>query len=413
MSPRAVRLSDSRTGRLFQAVSSGAAARVFTGVISLLTLPLGVRYLGAERYGVWATITTTAVWINLLDLGIANTLTNEISRAFALGDKETARRYFTNALFLTGVFAASVGLLFARFGRQVSWARVLNVSADVSPIEVERTVFTAVALMLLALPCNLVNKLLAGYQELPRCFLANALGALASLAGLSLGIALHVRMPLLYAMSLGCVTFATLVMLLVVLCQKPWLLPKLSVIDFHSMKRLLDSGSSFFLIQVAAVVVFSSDNVIVSHYLGASQVTPYSVTWRIAGLAAVLQSLMFPALWPAYAEAYAKREFRWIRQTFASTLKGIVALNILLRVRPAVLRKDCDSNVGWRSGGPGHLPADCDGGLDHCERLYERRVLPACGAESHPRTGRAVDDCRVCKHRAVCWCSCVTSARSA
>lgn len=328
MSTRAVRLSDSRTGRLFQAVSSGAAARVFTGVISLLTLPLGVRYLGAERYGVWATITTTAVWINLLDLGIANTLTNEISRAFALGDEETARRYFTNALFLTGVFAVSVGLLFARFGRQVSWARVLNVSADVSPIEVERTVFTAVALMLLALPCNLVNKLLAGYQELPRCFLANALGALASLAGLSLGIALHVRMPLLYAMSLGCVTFATLVMLLVVLCQKPWLLPKLSVIDFHSMKRLLDSGSSFFLIQVAAVVVFSSDNVIVSHYLGASQVTPYSVTWRIAGLAAVLQSLMFPALWPAYAEAYAKREFRWIRQTFASTLKGIVALNI-------------------------------------------------------------------------------------
>jgi O-antigen/teichoic acid export membrane protein len=191
VSPRAVRLSDSRTGRLFQAVSSGAAARVFTGVINLLTLPLAVRYLGAERYGVWATITTTAVWINLLDLGIANTLTNEISRAFALGDKEAARRYFTNALFLTGVFAASVGLLFARFGRQVSWARILNVSADVSPIEVERTVFTAVALMLLALPCNLVNKLLAGYQELPRCFLANALGALASLAGLSLGIALH------------------------------------------------------------------------------------------------------------------------------------------------------------------------------------------------------------------------------
>jgi O-antigen/teichoic acid export membrane protein len=327
--PQTVRLHDSRSWRLFQAVSSGAVARVFTGVISLLTLPLVVRYLGAERYGIWATVTTTAVWINLLDLGIANTLTNEISRAFAVGDKEAARRYFTNALALTSVFTASVGLLSACLVRQVDWARLLNVGAHVSRSEVERTVFTAVALMLVALPCNLVNKLLAGYQELPRSFLANGLGALASLAGLSLGIALRVSMPILYAMSLGCITLATLVMLVVVLCQKPWLLPKLSVIDLHSMKTLLDSGSSFFLIQVAAVVVFSTDNVIVSHFLGASEVTPYSVTWRVASLAGVLQSLMFPALWPAYAEAYAKREFRWIRQMFATTLKGILALNVL------------------------------------------------------------------------------------
>lgn len=53
------------------------------------------------------------------------------------------------------------------------------------------------------------------------------------------------------------------------------------------------------------------------------------MTWRLAGFSALLQSLMFPALWPAYAEANAKREFRWIRQTFAMTLKGIVALNVL------------------------------------------------------------------------------------
>jgi Na+-driven multidrug efflux pump len=198
VSPRAILLRDSRTRRLFQAVSSGAAARVFTGAISLLTLPLAVRYLGAERYGVWATVTTTAVWINLLDLGIANSLTNEISRAFAMGDKKAARRYFTNALALTSVFTASAGLLFACFGRQVNWSRLLNVSADVSLTEVRRTVFTAVALMLLALPCNLVNKLLAGYQELPRSFLANGLGSLGSLRDFLL--VLHYESGCLFSM---------------------------------------------------------------------------------------------------------------------------------------------------------------------------------------------------------------------
>ena len=57
------------------------------------------------------------------------------------------------------------------------------------------------------------------------------------------------------------------------------------------------------------MVVFSSDNLVVSHYLGAAEVTPYSVTWRLVGLAALLQSLIFPALWPAYAEAYARRDY--------------------------------------------------------------------------------------------------------
>ena len=46
------------------------------------------------------------------------------------------------------------------------------------------------------------------------------------------------------------------------------------------------------------------------------------------GLAAVLQSLIFPALWPAYAEAYARRDYGWIRRTFSVTMKGTVALNL-------------------------------------------------------------------------------------
>jgi len=44
----------------------------------------------------------------------------------------------------------------------------LNVSAPASAAEVTHTVEAAVALMLLALPCNLIGKVLAGYQELHR-----------------------------------------------------------------------------------------------------------------------------------------------------------------------------------------------------------------------------------------------------
>ncbi len=101
-----------------------------------MSLPLAVRYLGAERYGVWATITTTVVWINLLDLGIANTLTNSISRAYALSDKASASRYFTNALLITGSMAALMGGVFAVVSSRVNWMKLFNVSANVQAAEV-------------------------------------------------------------------------------------------------------------------------------------------------------------------------------------------------------------------------------------------------------------------------------------
>jgi O-antigen/teichoic acid export membrane protein len=319
----------SRYDRMVHAVWTGGAARVLSSTVTLFSLPLAVRYLGAERYGVWVTIATTAVWINLLDLGIANTLTNQISRAYALRDEHAAGQAFANALFLTAVTAALAGISAILVFPHIDWIRLLNVSPGVSAEEVRHTAAVAVGLTLLALPCNLVSKILAGYQELHRNNYAVCAGALGSLCGLALGVALRVSMPLLFVMSVGCLTFASFITtMMVVGCQKRWLLPRLTLLDRSTMRELLESGSSFFLIQVAAVVVFSSDNLVVSHYLGAAEVTPYSVTWRVVGFVAILQSLVFPALWPAYAEAYAKQDFRWIRRTFATTAIATVALNL-------------------------------------------------------------------------------------
>jgi O-antigen/teichoic acid export membrane protein len=319
----------SRHRRIVTAVSSGAASRLLSSALTLVSLPLAVRYLGAERYGVWATITSTAVWINLLDLGIANTLTNHISRAFARDDKSSAARYFTNALALSAGVSLIAGIAFVAIFPRINCIALFNLSANVRPSEINATVAVAAALMLLGLPCNLAGKILAGYQQLHRNNFAICAGAVASVAGLALGVLLDVSMPVLFVMSAGCLTFASLATLLVtVLWAKPWLRPRTSFLDRSAAKELLHSGLSFFLIQIAGVIVLSSDNLVVSHYLGAAEVTPYSVTWRLVGLAGLLQSLIFPALWPAYAEAYARCDYAWIRRTFAFTMKGTVAINL-------------------------------------------------------------------------------------
>ena len=319
----------SRGGRIAAAVSSGAAARVLSALATLLALPLALRYLGAERFGVWATITSTVVFLNLLDLGVASTLTNHIAHSYALRDRQYAARYTTNALILSVAVASGAGATLALAWRHISWIALLNVTPMVPRTEVTATVAVAIALVLLGIPASLCPRILAGYQEVYFGNVLVAVGTLANLVGMITGIALQVSMPLLFVWATAWPTLCNFAGLVgVVLWRKPWLRPRWSFVRWADARELLNSGSGFFLLQIAGAVVFSSDNVIVSHFLGASQVTPYSVTWRLVGITAVMQGLVFTALWPAYAEAYAKGDHKWMRNTFRITLRATIALNL-------------------------------------------------------------------------------------
>lgn len=319
-----------RGRRVAAAVASGAAARVLSATIAMLALPLTVRYLGPERFGVWATATSSVVLLSLLDLGIASTLTNHIARTAASGERATAARYFTNALAGTSVLAFLTGALIAAAWPHLNWVRILNVGPGISSSEVGATVAAGIAIVLLGLPASLVGRVFAGYQEVHRYNLVIAAGALANLGGLVVGLALHVNMPTLFVLANGWTVVANALALLVIVRRdKPWLRPRWAGLDWDIAKELVSAGSGFFLLQIAGAVVFSSDNVVLSHFLGPAQVTPYNVTWRVVGLCAVLQGLVFPALWPAYADAHARGDMAWVRRTFWLTMKTTLALNLL------------------------------------------------------------------------------------
>jgi O-antigen/teichoic acid export membrane protein len=337
--PATASWSQTRGGRILVAVTSGAAVRALSSLASLVSIPLAVRYLGSERFGVWATIISTVAFLNLFDLGIASTLTNHIARSFALGDRRYAARYTTNALTLTVFMACAAGITLALLWPHVNWSSLFGIAATVPRGEVSATMTIAATLILIGLPASLAGRILAGYQQICLNNLAVACGTAGNLAGLFVGITLRVSMPWLFLMSTGCLTLCNLVTLASLWKLKPWLRPRLAQVALPIARELLASGSGFFLIQIAGVVVFSSDNVVVGHYLGAAQVTPYNVTWRLVGLAAVLQSLIFPALWPAYAEAHARGDIVWMRRTFRLVMYGTLGLNVLFAATLIVFGK--------------------------------------------------------------------------
>ncbi len=321
-------------------MQAGVSAVLCKGLVlsaSAVSIPVATRYLGAEQFGVWVTISTTLTLLIMLDLGISNTITNRLSEAYARNDKQLAGSYATTGLFIMVLIAIAMGLAGAAFWPFIDWGGIFRLTGHPERKLVSHAVAAAYIVFLFGLPAGLAAKFLGGYQEVKTANIVAAIGAVANLAAV-IGVALlHGGLTAFVAASSGAIVGTNLGCLVWLwLWHKPWLKPAIHHWKPALVRPLLRSGTDFFLLQIAGLIVFNSDNLVIAHYLGVQQVTPYSVTWRLVGYAAALQIILTPALWPAYAEAWVRHDLRWIRATLGKvmastmTVAAIVSMVLIL-----------------------------------------------------------------------------------
>lgn len=315
------RIRAKRSRGLFEAGLSAFFSKGIVLIVNAISIPITVRYLGAEQFGLWVTISTTLSVLVVLDLGMANAMTNFISKAYALDDKSLAGRYAGTGFWAIVAISALLGLLGFAIWPFVPWGSLFPITGDVNGKLVRQAVAIAYVVFLVGLPSNLASKILGGYQELRTSNIFATVGSVASLLAVVVVAVVHGGLLILVAVSSGATVVTNLVCLVWLwTIHKPWLAPTKRNIDRRLLGELMRSSNEYFILQIAGLLVFNSDNFIIAHYLGTAEVTPYSVTWKLVGYAAVLQSILTPALWPAYAEAYVRGDMRWIRRTLRKVM---------------------------------------------------------------------------------------------
>lgn len=320
-----------RVLRSLKTLLTGLAGRGVGLLINFLSLPLAVSYLGSERFGVWATITTIMAWVNLADLGFGNSVTNALSGALGKGDDALARRVVATGFWLLTLISLLLFPLGCLAGSSLNWSSWLGISADLAQREALPAVAVAVVLSLIGFPLSLVNRILEAHQEGVRTNYWMMAGNLASFAGLVAGTSLHATLPWLVAAVWGpqlLVTLGAAVWLFT--RHKPHLRPSFALASRAEAAALWAVGGQFFIVQLNGILLFQTDNLIIAHFMDASAVTPYNVTWRLFTYAGLVTTLFNSALWPAYADAYARKDGAWIRRTFRRSLWATLVLTTLL-----------------------------------------------------------------------------------
>jgi len=315
-----------RFKRLRLTASAALASKFVRLGVEVASVPIALSYLGRERYGLWLTIGSLVAWMGLADLGLSNGLKNSLARVFGMNDRRTANGYFTTGLLTLSIIALALAAVFFGLFRFIPWLKIFHADSPQLASVVVPTLVVYALLFFIRFPLGIIGTTYEAFQEGYINHLWAMVSAGASLVALIGAVRLGLSLPWL----LLCVSGSGFLVTLasggyLVGISKPWLRPALGNFSRQAFGQLWTIGSSFFLIQIAVLVVFKTDNFVITYFLGPAEVPAYAVTFRLFIMAFGLYGMVLAPLWPSYAEAAAKKDWSWIRKTHFRMLRiGII-----------------------------------------------------------------------------------------
>ena len=303
-------------------------------VATFLLVPLTINYLGPVEYGIWLTISSVLTWLSFMDFGIGNGLRNKLAETLASGSYSTAKSYVSTAyaIFMVGILV--LWLIFIIINGFVNWSAIFNAPAYLSS-EVNRLVLVVFLLFSLQLFFKLIYSIVNADQRPAVNGLLSAI--VNALTLLFVFIIYKFTGKSLFLLGTGSsvvpniIFIVASIILFLGLYKK--IAPSIKSINLKYSKYLFGLGMQFFIIQLAGLVLFATDNLIITQLFGPSEVTTYNVAYKYFYYVFIIFNVVLTPFWSAYTDAYVKDDFEWIK----NTIKKIKIIWLLLSVLVLVM----------------------------------------------------------------------------
>lgn len=318
--------NNGRTALIRKNILASFLMKGWSVVIQFLLVPLTLHCLGNYENGIWLTISSMLSWIDNLDIGLGNGLRNKLAEHLAHDDKEKARDVVSSTLFMLIMVIVPVIILiniliwftdtYSFFNIESSIVGNLNVILATTSILVCSTfIFKFIGNFYMGLQLAAVNNLFfvsgqtlaligtavvyfSGSHSLLRISIVNTLSPL-----------------IVYLVSYPITFFG----------KYSYLRPRLKGVRLSVIKELFDTGLKFFVLQIAAIVLFLSSNIIISRIFSPEMVTPFQIAYRYFFVIISLFTIISVPYWTATTDAFQRNDFEWIRNA-NNTLNKVIAV---------------------------------------------------------------------------------------
>jgi O-antigen/teichoic acid export membrane protein len=312
-------------------------------VLSLIMVPMAIGFVNTMQYGIWLTLSSLVSWISFFDIGLGNGLKNKFTEAIAADDKESAKIYVSTTYALITLIITGLWLLLIGIISVADWSKILNSPASMAG-ELKLVVFIVATNFCFQFVFKLVNTLLTAIQK-PA--IASSIDTISqALIILQIFILVHSTEGSLVLLSLvsGCTYVIVLIIssILVFTHELKDYTPKIKHVNFNYAKDLFSLGFKFFFLQILSILFYSTNNIIIAQISGPNDVTVYNIAYKYMLVLYMGFTILITPFWSAFCEAYAKKDFVWMKRTYRFLLIVVAGLFfcglLMLFASPTVYR---------------------------------------------------------------------------
>jgi O-antigen/teichoic acid export membrane protein len=311
-----------RGGRAKLAISTSFLTRIVSACVSLVNVPVAVRYLGNEGYGLLIVVVSVVGWIQFSNMGLGQGLQNALTEQVALGNKKAQQELVSTTFFaLVGIALLLIFAAVVTFPL-INWTRVFPLPSDRFAAALPKVVALTIGCFISTTMWGFIQPIYAARQELHIYNLQNLIASVAGLLGLLvvvysksglLGVAIsNIGITAAFTAGFGLWT--------VFGRGLEELRPRWSGVKVAAWRNVYRTGLGFLLLQVCAVAAFQSDAFIISRFLPIGMVTPYSVGQRAFSQLVGVLVIVTASLWPAFGNAKALGDVVWMQRIYRKVI---------------------------------------------------------------------------------------------
>jgi O-antigen/teichoic acid export membrane protein len=346
-----------RSAERYRLAAWALVASTFSRAAGLALMVASIRltapYLGTERFGVWAVFSSLVAMLSFADLGIGNAMVNRVSAMRLSNDASALTRAISGGIGLLALVGAAVAVVLLAVAGWLDWGRLLKLSAPVVAEEARSTAMLFALFFGVNLVASGALRAMLGLQRGFEVHLVTLSGTLAAGAALWLVAKPSVDVPTLLCATFGVQTIFSLLAALRLAQQGQLRMSGMGNALRTERAPLLKVGSLFFGLQIAAMVGWGADSLVLGSVAGASQVAAFAVSQRLFQLVTQPLAMLNAPLWSAYADAWAQGDSLFLRRTLVRSLTATIVLSVVLA---AALCWAAPSLVSWWTRGAIDVP---------------------------------------------------------
>lgn len=281
-------------------------------LLQLLSIPIAIRVLGREEFGLYTTVGLTLSTISMLEVGVGPALTHGLTRAHAATDEIKQRELGSTAFFLMLGMSLLVGLALAVVLWSVPLLSLFGESFAGQEASLRPALWAGLFLFLMYFVLNLTERIREGYLEVASNNLWGATGNGLAAVAVAVGIWFVPQVWFLVVAVHGSVILTKICNTRSLWKKHPVIRPSLNSFRVATAKHLFTDGIAFTTAMlVTGVVEYNFCGWLIGRVGGPSATALYGILISLTVMQLGFVVMLSTPTWPAVSEALARKDLAW------------------------------------------------------------------------------------------------------